>query len=34
MRRRARTSEEQSTAQYKHELVSSDRYEGVQDEEE
>lgn len=34
LRQRARNSEEQSTAQYKHELVSSDRYEGVRDEEE
>lgn len=30
LRRRARTSEEQSSAQYKHDLVSNDRYKGGQ----
>lgn len=33
MRRRVRTPEEQLHAQYKHVLVSIDRYEGVQNEE-
>ncbi|BDA71515.1 hypothetical protein CAL7716_056810 [Calothrix sp. PCC 7716] len=34
IRRRARTHEENQNAQYKHQLVSSDRYEAVQSEEE